>query len=131
MKRRALYVSFGSVLKVTLRISNDTSPLPDLVEKNRYRCCGSFNSPRCIRARDTDSWPNCIWSYYDLPDTPKAALRTEPMDLPETHHGATCRALNDDPRAPRLSFISESRRIFHKVYFVTVPFWLANSLIYF
>jgi len=98
----------------TAYFKNDASPLSDLAEKS-YHCCGSFNSPRCVRARDTDSRPNCIRSYYDLSNTPKAALRTESMGLPEAHHGAACRALNVDRKPPRVLFISESHAYFTKL----------------
>lgn len=99
-------------------ISNDAPPLSGLAEKNGSRCCGSFNSPRRARLRDTDSRPNCIRSYYDLSDTSKAALRTQPMDLSKTNHGAACRALNDNPGSPR-EFSLFQNRVFHKIDFVT------------
>ncbi|XP_011700038.1 PREDICTED: uncharacterized protein LOC105457212 [Wasmannia auropunctata] len=82
----------------------------DLAEKSRYHC-GSFNSHRCVCARDIDSRAcSRIRSYYDLSDTPKAGIRAESMDLPETYHGAAG-AINVDSRL----FLHASRAYFAKL----------------
>lgn len=82
---------------------NDVFPLAGLSRKGCYCCSGSLNGFSGICTRDTYSRTGCTWSHYGLPDTSKAALRAEPMGLPETDHGTACRTLNKDPGPSRTS----------------------------
>lgn len=85
--------------------ANASSPLPGITEKSRYRCCGCLNGSRSIRARDTDSQHSRIRSHYGIPDTSKATIRTEPMGLSETHHGAVCGSLISDIQSSPVTFV--------------------------
>lgn len=75
----------------------------DLAKESRYCCCDSLNGFGGVFVRDADARLGSIRSYHDLSDTAEAALRTEPMALSKTDHGAVRGTLNDDESSRQIS----------------------------